>query len=52
MLANPMGDDMFEKAREVFFGTVKKSPEPSAAPTKLPIEPQDETPAEDTDPGN
>jgi hypothetical protein len=53
MLANLMGDDMFEKAREAFFGIVKKSPEPSVAPTEVPTEPQDETPAEeDTNPVN
>jgi len=44
--ADLMGDDMFEKAREAFFGTVRKSAEPSAAPTEAP-KPQDETPTEE-----
>jgi len=44
--------DMFEKAREAFFGTVKKSPEPSAAPAEVP-KPQSETPTEeDTGPSS
>jgi hypothetical protein len=33
--ANPMGEDMFEKAREAFFGTVKTSPKPSALPAEF-----------------
>jgi hypothetical protein len=28
--ADPMAEDMFEKAREAFFGTAKTSPRPSA----------------------
>jgi hypothetical protein len=45
--ADPMGDDMFEKAREAFFGTVKKSPEPSVASTEVPTKPQNEIPPEE-----
>ena len=44
--ADLMGEDMFEKAREAFFGVVKKSPVPSAAPTEAP-KPQNETPTEE-----
>jgi hypothetical protein len=29
--ANPMAEDMFEKAREAFFGTSETSPKPSAS---------------------
>jgi len=44
---------MFEKAREAFFGIIKKSPEPSAVPTEAPINPQNETlTEEDTDPSS
>ena len=45
--ANPMAEDMFEKAREAFFGIVKKSPEPSAVSTDIPINPRNETPTEE-----
>jgi hypothetical protein len=47
-----MGDDMFEKAREAFFGNVKKSSEPSDAATEAPIKPQNEIPPEDTGPSS
>jgi hypothetical protein len=30
-----MAEDMFEKAREAFFGTVRASPKPSAALTEF-----------------
>ncbi len=38
---NQTPEDLFEKAREAFFGTVKTSPKPSASPAGL-LEPQDE----------
>jgi hypothetical protein len=38
-----MGEDMFEKAREAFFGTVKTSPKPSALPAEF-LKPRNEPP--------
>jgi hypothetical protein len=34
--ASPMAEDLFEKAREAFFGTVKTSQKPSASSAELP----------------
>ena len=36
-----MKEDMFEKAREAFFGAVKTSPKPSAFPAEF-LTPQNE----------
>jgi hypothetical protein len=41
--ANPTGEDMFEKAREAFFGTVKTPPKPSALPAEF-LKPRNEPP--------
>jgi hypothetical protein len=41
--ANLMAEDMFEKAREAFFGTVKMSPKPSASSPEF-VEPRNELP--------
>jgi len=41
--ANPMGEDMFEKARAAFFGTAKTSPRPSASPAES-LKPRNEPP--------
>ena len=38
---NPTADDLFEKAREAFFGTVKTSRRPSASPTEF-LKPRNE----------
>ncbi len=32
---NPTADDVFEKAREAFFGTVKTSRKPSVSPAEF-----------------
>ena len=39
--ANPMAEDMFEKAREAFFGIVKTSPKPSASSAEF-LKPRNE----------
>jgi hypothetical protein len=41
--ANPMQEDMFEKAREAFFGTVKSSPRTSASSAES-LNPRNEPP--------
>jgi hypothetical protein len=40
---DPMKEDMFEKAREAFFGTVKTPPKPSAFPAEF-LKPRNELP--------
>jgi hypothetical protein len=39
--SNPMAEDMFEKAREAFFGTAKTSPKPNASLAEF-LKPRDE----------
>jgi hypothetical protein len=41
--AKPMKEDMFEKAREAFFGTAKTSPKPSTFPAEF-FKPRNEPP--------
>jgi hypothetical protein len=44
--ANPMPEDMFEKAREAFFGTVRTSPKPSASSAEF-LKPRNEPPSKE-----
>jgi len=39
--ANPTTEDMFEKAREAFFGTVRTQPKPSASSAEF-LKPRNE----------
>ena len=38
---NPMGEDMFERAREAFFGTAKSPPKPITSSTEF-LKPRNE----------
>jgi hypothetical protein len=44
--ANPMAEDMFEKAREAFFGNAKTSTKPSASSAEF-LKPRNEPPAKE-----
>jgi hypothetical protein len=50
--ANPMAEDMFEKAREAFFGAAKTLPKPSASSAEF-LKPRNEpSPKEVTGPSS